>query len=270
MKKTEINALITLSFATAFFDFLTASDTQFIFARDRIMHILISCGIAFVAICILQLVNINNYTVKIISLGLIGFRIVSVYLEAIKYYETFHGANTIAITIFSVCVALIYFKYSKDKLHLIYMFFVISNISVLLLVTVLSLKNINIINLYSNSLAFEFSVDKLYMFFDIFTIAVISEDRKQCKSAQIKYLTSAAGVFILITLLQGLCVNGNLMYSISSLQSLMQIFTGETIKRYDYIITIYQTLNYFAAVILYMWALYSIFKNKEGAKNEII
>ncbi|MBQ5312511.1 MAG: hypothetical protein J6J58_04735 [Oscillospiraceae bacterium] len=75
---------------------------------------------------------------------------------------------------------------------------------------------------------------------------------------------------IVITILQGLCVSGNMLYSISPLQALPQIFFTETIKRYDYIFTIYYTFDYFAAVMLYTWSIKTLMPKTKEKTNEII
>ena len=84
-----------------------------------------------------------------------------------------------------------------------------------------------------------------------------------------KQRTKTTGVYIIsgvlfafgITVLQGLCIRGNVLYNISPLQALIQVFSTKTIMRFDYIFTIWGTLVYFGAVMLYMWVIKNILNN---------
>lgn len=67
-----------------------------------------------------------------------------------------------------------------------------------------------------------------------------------------------------VTLLQGLCIKGNMMYSITPLQSLFQIYSGNTIKRIDYYLAIVQSVNYFVTVILYIATIKTALNLKKG------
>ncbi|MBQ6896032.1 MAG: hypothetical protein IJN69_02350 [Oscillospiraceae bacterium] len=75
---------------------------------------------------------------------------------------------------------------------------------------------------------------------------------------------------IAVTLLQGFAVKGNMMYSITPLQAISQIISGTTVRRFDYIITIFQSVNYFAAIIFYVWAIKNIFNRGEKVELEEI
>ena len=77
-------------------------------------------------------------------------------------------------------------------------------------------------------------------------------------------------VGVALTLLQGLAVKGNMMYSITPLQAISQIISGTTVRRFDYIITIFQSVNYFAAIIFYVWAIKIIFNRGEKVEFEEI
>lgn len=265
MKKTELYCLITLSFASGFIDFFTISAVEIIFPRDRILHIIISLLIALIAVFAFQYVDFSNTLLKMAVGVLILYRGAILFIKMIQYYQTFHGSNTVGIAVFSFLTAVLFYKFLSEKTHQLYTFFVSMNIILLIIVFILSIDNINAMHVYANSLSFDFSYHKLFVFFDIITIAVIAESKNDRKYAQVRYLLASAVVFIAITLLQGMCVGGNMLYSISPLQSLMQVFTGDTVKRYDYILTIYQTMNYFAAVMLYTWAIKSILSQKEGS-----
>ncbi len=267
MKKTENSALITFSFSSAFFDFFT-SDTGLIFARDRIIHIIISMCIAAAVILLFQMIDSNNKVIKITGIVFVAARFVNLILKALSYYETFHGDSTIGILFFTACIIIIYKKYSVDKIHLSYVFYAVFNVILVTFILILSLENISVTNIYKNSLTVEFSPYKLFCFADIFTIMFIVKNKRQLRYIQFKYTLLATMAFVFITILQGLCIDGNILYSISPLQALMQIYTGETIKRYDYIIAVFQTMNYFAAVMLYIWAFKLLIFKNGGEKSE--
>ena len=100
-----------------------------------------------------------------------------------------------------------------------------------------------IANIYSNSTVFDFNMKKLPVLFDIITVCVIAVSKQDKMFVGNRFLIISGIYMVFITLLQGLCIKGNMMYSVSPLQALPQIFFTETIKRYDYIFTIYYINN---------------------------
>lgn len=270
MSKTNIYTITTLSFCSSLLDFLMMPDVQTVFPRDRIIHIFISAMIAVAVIVLLKNVNYKNKFLKTILAAVIILRSVILCRNFISYFHTFHGSNTIGIILFSAIIIFIFWNYIYEKTHLMYSFFIMFNITFMALIFALSFKNINVANIYSNSINFDFSPSKLFVFFDILTIATLIKDTKQRISTQINYLVLMALFMFTITILQGMCVSGNILYSISPLQSLAQIFFTETIKRYDYVFTIYYTLDYFAAVMLYTWSVKTLISNSEEEINENI
>ncbi|MBQ6928802.1 MAG: hypothetical protein IJN27_00645 [Oscillospiraceae bacterium] len=85
---------------------------------------------------------------------------------------------------------------------------------------------------------------------------------------QKNFLLAVLFAFTGITLLQGLCIKGNLLYSLSPLQALVQIFSGEVVKRYDYFFAVMFTVNYFGAIMLYVLAVIKLIdKEKAVEKN---
>ena len=106
-------------------------------------------------------------------------------------------------------------------------------------------------NIYSNGTEVVFSLSKIYVFFDIFTLTVIVNSTKERVYVQKRYMLYSAVFIVAITLLQGLCIKGNMMYSITPLQSLFQIYSGNTIKRIDYYLAVVQSVNYFTTVSMY-------------------
>ena len=270
MTKTNIYTITVLSFCSALLDFMMMTDIQAVFPRDRIIHIFISAMIAVVAILLFKNIKYENKTAKIISASVIILRMLILFKNFAVFFHTFHGSNTVGIVIFSLTVIFIFWNYIYEKTHLMYSFFIMFYISFTVLVILLSVKELNVANIYSNSQSFYFNIEKLFVFFDIFTISVIVKDKKQRIYVQKNYTALVSLFMIVITILQGLCVSGNLLYSVSPLQALPQIFFTETIKRYDYIFTIYYTFDYFAAVMLYTWSIKTLMPKTKEKTNEII
>ena len=80
-----------------------------------------------------------------------------------------------------------------------------------------------------------------------------------------------SAVFIVsIKLLQGLCIKGNMMYSITPLQSLFQIYSGNTIKRIDYYLAVVQSVNYFTTVSMYIAVIKKALIQRKETINEKI
>ena len=268
MTKSEINAVITFAFAAAFFDFFTMN-TATVYPRDRIIHTIISLCFAIFFVLFLQMINTEKIIIRLIGQLFVLARFVSVTIKALGYYTTFHGDNTLGILILACSLIVLLKQVDADKLHVSYVYFVAVNVLMFFLILLLSFNRLSVVNIYSNSTGFNFSLNKLFFFSDIFVVMLVTNDKKQRVCIQLKYILFTTAAIVFVTILQGLCISGNLLYSISPLQSLMQIFTGETIKRYDYIISIMMTMNYFAAVILYICVFKSIHLRKSGKKSEL-
>ena len=255
MGKTQINCLITLSVCSTIVDFMVMNKTEIVFPRDRVVHIFISVLIADIFICFFRNIDFSKGIIGYISVAALICKMFYTMCAFIRYFHIFHGSNIVAVLIFTVIS--IMFSYKSDILRIgqIYGLFMLFNILLAVMIIVLGADKFNAANIYANDQKVIFSVSKLYMFLDFFALAVIIPKGKIRVYVQKKYLWVSAGFIIFTIVFQGLSVNGNVMYSISPLQGLFQIYSGNTIKRFDYYLAIIQTINYFAAVILYTEAL---------------
>ncbi|MBE6887383.1 MAG: hypothetical protein E7484_03065 [Ruminococcaceae bacterium] len=269
MKKTQLYTLIVLSFCSAQLEFMMKGDFAQLFPRDRIIHTGISVLIFFIILLVISRYSFNSKLINAAAAMLILIRAVYVFIEFINYFHTFHGSNTIAIILFSAVTAVLFYKYICYRTHMLYSFFTMFNITLFVLTVILSADKINVANIYSNSIGFGFSIAKMPVLFDIITICVIADNKKNRMYAGKRFLLFAGCYMFFITLLQGLCIRGNILYSVSPLQALVQTIYTDTIVRYDYIFTIYYTLNYLAAVMLYCWALKQLAIRRNGETNEI-
>ena len=53
-----------------------------------------------------------------------------------------------------------------------------------------------------------------------------------------------------------------MLYSIAPMQSLFQIYSGVTVRRFDYVFTVLQSINYFAMIMLYVWTIKCVCKKE--------
>lgn len=262
MEKNQVNNIVALSFCTTIFCFAICGQTETVFPRDRIIHILLSAFIGAVFIYAAQYTDFHNPYLKYLAAVAVTARMFYLMLGFSNYFHIFHGSNTMAIIIFTAVTAVMTFYISDDKSGNIHIFFLLFNIVFITLMLLFACPKINVSNIYANETSFSFEFSKLYMFFDLFTILIIVPKGKSRVNGQKKYLLYSVMFMSAATLLQGLCVRGNMMYSISPLQALFQIFSGNTIKRVDYIFAMLQTVNYFAAVILYSIAVKNVLERK--------
>ena len=259
MKCTHLYSFIILSFCSTFFDFMVLSDGKNIFPRDRIIHIFISCLLFSLFAVAVKKLDFKIGNLKSIILILIVSKLIFTTTHMVQYYQTYHASNIIGILIFTLVTAVITYDITDKKLSQLYIFLALGNIMMILMMVVLSWNKIDIANIYSNSLDFSFSFEKMPLFFEVITISAITNKGKERMYVQKIYLLITTFVLILVVVLQGLCINGNIMYSIAPMQSLFQIYSGKTIKRFDYIFTVLQSINYFATVILCTRAIKNIF-----------
>lgn len=250
MTKRYNYSLIALAFCGAFTDFLCVDYQNTIFPRDRIVHLIISYLIWSLIAYILCDLSVNTRFTNIVFLILMLLRTAAVALRYIEYFRTFHGENVIAIIIFTILVAAMALNLKEQKISQLYVFFVMINILLLLIILFLSKDKINIANIYSTDTSVRFSVYKLFIFFDVISLTILSDNRKDRLFVQKRFLALSVVIFIVITVVQGLSAGGDLLYSLSPLQTLVQIFYGKTIKRFDFALLIFFTINYFGTVML--------------------
>ena len=268
MKDKEYSCSITvLTFCSAFTEFMASMPDRAVFPKERILGLMVLCFASYILSKLINTINFENGLLKIFSLVILSVRLVYIICGYIQYHRTFYGDGAVWLLVFTVLTAVV--VYGKNKrIYTVYIWFLISNICIIFLLMLLSADLINAANIYSvNSLSVIYP-DTMFVFSDVFTIALIIKDKKEKALVQHSFLLITLTVLVGITLLQGLCIKGDLLYSISPLQSLVQIFSGKTVKRYDYIFNILFTINYFGAVMLYIIGFNSLI-NKENGDEKI-
>ena len=255
MEKLKSYSVVMLSFCSLSLEFLMLENAGIIFPRDRLLHILISVALSVILIVFLERVNINNIFFKCVFLTAILMRIIYICTGYINYFQVFHGSNTIGIIFFTIVTAIMFFWLIYENTQGIYIFFALVNLFFILMLLVLCVKKMNVSNLYSNELLFLFNPRKLFMLFDVISIYIIIDDKHIKFKTYRKYILISAVFLSLITILQGMCIGGNVLYRISPLQALIQIISSKTILRYGYLFTIWSAINYFGAIMLYSWSI---------------
>lgn len=255
MEKTQLNTITVLAFCSALLDFMLSDSNNAVFTRDRIIHILISAVIFFVLAWALNSVDFEKKHCRPLIIVLIFSRILFLMYKFMQYQSVFHSSDIISFILLTAVTAVFAIKLAKDNIGQLYGFFLLLNVLFLSITVILCAGRLNVANLYANDVGFRFSYDKLFCFFDVFTVAFAVPEGSERMYVQKRYIFVSSAVFAVIALLQGLCVNGNMMYSISPLQSLFQIFSGSTVKRFDFVLSIVQTINYFAVISMYIWCI---------------
>lgn len=264
MEKTYLRSFALLGFCGAAVDFMVCGSMRPVFPRDRILHIFISAAASFAVVYIIQNIDFSKGVIKQLTALAITARILTMTYSLVQYFHLFHGSNTLAILLCAVGAALLVYNMEQGRILQLYSFFMAVNVVFVLLILLLCAGKLKVSNIYANDVSFSFSVSELFLFADLLTLAALIPKGKGRIYAQNRYIAFSALFILCTTLLQGLCVRGDLLYSISPLQSLFQIYSGNTIKRFDYFMAIIQTINYFGAVILYVLAMQKLFKPQKG------
>ena len=255
MNNTKTDGIVALAICSALTDFLILSNKQIIFPRDRICNLLISFIIALLGSFCCVKINFEKNIVKIISIALIVIRAMYLMVAFAAYICIFHGLNRLEIFVFTIIIFAVIFEMEDNNICRINIFFVLTNIVFASTIILLCAGKINVANIYANELNVNFSIGKLFIYFDILTVLILLKDDKRKLQITNKFVVITTIVFIFLTVVQGMSVKGNLMYILSPLQTLSQIFSTSNIRRYDYIFTAFFLINYFGAVILYSRAL---------------
>ena len=233
-------------------NFMISEQNEIIFPRDRIVHVLIAFAVWMVIIYLISRINFISGFYRYAIIFILVLRVLGIIYDFTGYYHIYHGSDTAAILTLTAVLLLVSWYYEFGRIKQLYIITLFFNTALFVLIFVLNIGNLNVANIYSNSTEVVFSLSKIYIFFDIFTLAVIVNNTKERIYAQKRYMLYSVVFIVAITLLQGLCIKGNAMYSITPLQSLFQIYSGNTIKRIDYYLAVVQSVNYFTTVVMYI------------------
>ena len=249
-----------------FTDFLIAVPLEIFYPRDRIIHIIISALVFLLIACVINIINSDSLFFRITVFVLLSAKMIFLIYGFSEYFRMFYGNGNFGIVTLTIVIFVMIFKMNDKSLGQTGGFYIVSNF-ILITMLIMCAKRIDVINIHSTGKTFEFSADKLFLFFDVFTISAISSDKKTKFRIQKRYIVISSVVFIFISILQGLSIKGELLYSLSPLQSLIQIFSGNTVRRYDYIFNLFFTFNYFGAVIMYSAVLKKILNTEKYFEN---
>ena len=260
-------SIITLAFCSAFTHFTVSAPYREVYSAERIYCIAISVFLSLFVAILIDRIDFNKNVFRYSALSIIVFRMIYTVCRYVQYYQTFYGEGAVGIIFLTAVVMVLLLVYKNSNIKSMYYFFLVSNLLIGILVLIMSTGLMNTANIYSNYVSIRGNYDTVFVFFDVFTIAVILKDKKDRRQVQKRFLSISAVVFAAVTLLQGLCIKGDLLYSISPLQSLVQVFSGETVKRYDYVFNILFTINYFGAVVLYGFTIRELINKEKSIEN---
>lgn len=267
MVKSNANCVVALAVCGAFTQFLISENNFEFFPRDRVINIFVSLAVFTVISYILSEIQFDNNAVKLLILGYFIWRIFITTVIFANFFTVFYGANALGIYILTATVFVLAYRPQQGKICGIYMFFVVINIIMVLMITLLSADKINTMNIYANDVGFKFSLKKMTIWPELLPVAFIIPKGKLRLKSQQKYLYITAAFFVFITLLQGLCVRGNMLYSLTPLQSLMQIFSSDTVKRFDYLLAVFYSINFMGGIMLYTIAIKCIFSKENVSEG---
>ena len=263
MSKSYNNSIVTLAFGATMVNFMIYSSGQPIYPRERIINIIFGAVIVSVLCLMFKNLDLNNIAVKYTLSAIISVKLMLTLFQIIKYYYVFYGSYTFSVIAFSVISIVMAVKMDQYNLSNTYIFYLFVNVVLWMSVFMFSADKLNVINIYNIDADFTLSCYGVYLFFDALPLSVLIPKGGRTAS-QNKYIVLSATAMVLLTLLQGLCIRGQLLYTLTPIQALFQIFSGKTVKRIDYLFTILQTINYFGAVTLYAFSVkHLVWRNKE-------
>lgn len=270
MNKTEGNSWAILCLGSTILNFMISGQNEIIFPRDRIVHVLISFAIWTGIIYLISRINFSCGFYRCAIICILILRVFCIIYDFTGYYHIYHGSDTAAILTLTAALLFVLWRFDADRIKQLYIITLFFNTVLFVLIFVLNIGNLNVANIYSNGTEVVFSLSKIYVFFDIFTLTVIVNSTKERVYVQKRYMLYSAVFIVAITLLQGLCIKGNMMYSITPLQSLFQIYSGNTVKRVDYYLAIVQSVNYFTTVSMYIAVIKKALIQRKETINEKI
>lgn len=262
------SAILIFAISSAFFSFATDSQSEIIYPRDRIFNILACAVINLAIVYLIRHLNFRENCWRIVAYGFIFYKLIINAIKFSEYFSVFHGINSDVIIFFTLVLIIVCIWLKETSIVQMSSFFIVINFVIFILFVTLSFDKINVINLYSTSTDIRLDINKFIFFDEIIIINLLFENSIKRIKYGVKFLLSTVSIIAFFTLLQGFCIKGNVLYSILPLQSLMQIFSGNTIKRYDYILSLLQSFNYYAAIIFLMWGFTNIKTRKGELYNE--
>ncbi|MEG2192878.1 MAG: hypothetical protein RRX95_06350 [Oscillospiraceae bacterium] len=169
-----------------------------------------------------------------------------------RYSRLMHSKSAALTNLIITVVVIIYlvnFYDSHSAQMALPLFFIISIMFVMILI--LNGEKLNAVNIYSQNQEITIGYCDVTMFDYLIPLSIILKDKpKQAKSKTIKFIIFSTLFFIVVTIFNGMCLEGNILYSLTPLQSIFQFTDSSLIKRYDHIFTLFIYFGYFGALIV--------------------
>lgn len=233
------------------FKFIMADTQQMLYTNQRIFMIIVSFAVNILLIFLLNTSNEKIYIIKFLTIIFILFSIVKNYFIFNNYIAIYHGYKSSLILFFTFVIIIYALNFYHNNIIQIVPFLFAINVFMIGLSLVLTFNKINPGNLYAANSGIMFDFKQIYIMDELLMLNILLIDnKKQFKKSAFQAVYICFTIFFIFTMLQGLILRGNTLYSISPLQAIAQISYNLTIKRYDYIFTSLWTFNYFSSIFI--------------------
>ena len=271
MRNNKTASFLSLACCWSVFSFATVIPNQFIFTKQWVATIVLLGILNCFVVSLVFNSKVPKPLTMCLLIGVFIFNFAKAMYALGKYVEVFHSRNisiTLFITTGIILIYLVNFYDSHFAQGAVPLFCGI--VLMILLVLLLNISKASAVNIYSHNPKYSINLYDITFFDWIIPVSIILKEKgEKAKPHVYKTIFLICGVFIVVAIMQGLCIRGNSLYSLSPLQALFQISTSKLIKRYTYIYTLLLYMGYFASLMITVSA-FNHLKLQLGRGNSLL
>ncbi len=267
MPKIKSNALVYLCFCYSIFSFATTILDKTIYTKEWIVYIIINSALTLIVSILLINIKEYNFFQDLILVSFIIFSITKHIKNFSEYINITHNDYSLFNILFLSGIVIIYlFSFHSESLRRISPIVFNMIIFMLIITFALNINKIVAVNIYTQPQNYYLSLRYIQVFDWVIPLCILYDEKKEDKKKIFTFIIINALALITISILTGLILRGDILYSLSPLHSLFTISKGVIIQRYDYLFTVFLIIAFFCVLLLNIGSVNKIRNRQEKIK----
>lgn len=261
--KTKAASLNSMVLCYAFLSFAVLIPNE----KMNIINWITSLAFNTAIYTVYSLFLIKNSTLKPLASLIILIYLIYILSARIRtiyqYLKLYHGNNSAAHILFITLLFILIIVADKNlQIYKMAPIFVCAIILFAAILLIINFKNINAYNLYFHKKSEIIEINNVTLFDYIIPMAVIANSIEGYKKYQAIYTVNLISYVLIILIFISFSVfKGDLLYSLSPLQCIIQVSQTNLINNYDAMFNFLICFIYFGSILLILWA-YKVLKEK--------
>ncbi len=251
--KTDSISINLLFFCYAFFTFAVSAASEKTYALTWVLKLVVSA--LFYAVFIFLLGNKRKFKPlcrMFVIIYLLFLMAKQIYMIS-DYMRIYHGRSSAVSTLAITALLIFMFVKIKDTdISYLYLPLFFMTMLLIIIVLVLNFPKVSRYNLLSADRKMGFQMNITLFDYVIPYLIMINSHKGVHKNKAIILIFTSTFCFLLITLYAFMCVNGDLLYSLSPLQMLFQLSSTKLVRNFDALFNFLLYFSYFASLVVLM------------------